>query len=531
MYYSSPLGVFMYAFSILESIPAALGYYSQMAVPFSSWLPVIILIIAALTFITYYLYKKRKAEDVSNPFVYKILYHIVITLITFDILAFIMLSDDMAVILIIFSIIVYFLFDIVRKRGFKKLYKTALTYLATACATMLVMGIVYSTNFFGIEAYIPSKDSVKNVEISMVNDIITNDYTDVDFITADKEFIEDVTELHKEIYQQYVGNSDTDEYEYDSYYNQVISIEITYKLNSGKTVAREYDITFQDFQIIKSLYQNRDYINSLIEYWERILETSDTISIGSKLTVGNENFNRYDIKGTDFKDEFIKAYKADRLNQTIDDFFAPDDVYAVMDFYGKYVSIPTSFTNTISVLEHYEVTPNDVAEDAEAFFAISGNSVKLYDASKYTSFNDEQYTASFGSFKAEKVSIITKDNPYLEQLIEVGVPYYFTTDDCFVFDFDGARYVVPKKYEDIARKAMENASEQQVSPDNIPISERYEIYESYYAEYGLDIGYEKYYDDYYSELVQFNARFGYDNTDWSNDEQENWYNYFSGNDY
>ena len=39
-------------------------------------------------------YKRRKAEDVSKPFVYNLLYYIIISLITFDILAFVKEEKD-----------------------------------------------------------------------------------------------------------------------------------------------------------------------------------------------------------------------------------------------------------------------------------------------------------------------------------------------------------------------------------------------------------------------------------------------------
>ncbi len=160
---------------------------------FTIWAVWLVILIAAALIGAMLLYKRRKAEEVGKPFVYHGAYFLMLTLLTVLILC--MVTVDALMPAIIFSAIVYFVMEVIRKRGFRRFWLSAICYACTAAVTIGMFALSIKTDVFGTVYHIPALSSIHSLEISLwrdPNQDITMRYTD-------KEIIKAVRELHKEL--------------------------------------------------------------------------------------------------------------------------------------------------------------------------------------------------------------------------------------------------------------------------------------------------------------------------------------------
>ncbi len=175
---------------------------------FTIWAVWIVIFTAAALIGAMLLYKRRKAEEVGKPFVFHGAYYLMLTLLTVLILC--LVNADAVMPALIFSAIVYFLMEVIRKRGFRKFWLSAICYVCTAALTIGMFALIIKTDVFGTVYRIPSASSVKSVEIRLwadPNRSITLQYTDPEVINA-------VRALHKELSSD-MKEHDTTTYDID----------------------------------------------------------------------------------------------------------------------------------------------------------------------------------------------------------------------------------------------------------------------------------------------------------------------------
>ena len=159
------------------------------------WIFCILLITAVMLVGAWQLYKRRKAEAVGQPFVYSGAYFLMLTLVTVSILC--LMDVDVIGPALLFSAIVYFIMEVVRKRGFKKFWLSMITYVVTVGVTIGFFYLCVGTNLFGRVNYVPAPATVSSVQVEFSSKIssgysINLEYTDRDIIKA-------VTEQHKNL--------------------------------------------------------------------------------------------------------------------------------------------------------------------------------------------------------------------------------------------------------------------------------------------------------------------------------------------
>ncbi len=213
--YTSPIGGLIYLIYILTMEETT--YYSSweaqaseasehgMLVSYFTWLPAVILLTAALLVLAYFLYKKRLAEHVGRPFIYLGAYYLLLTLITVCILCISNFGATGAVIL--FSAIVYFVMEVIRKRGFRKFWMSAITFVVTVALTLGSFAVINATDGFGRAYYIPSAGSVSSMKIELPGrpyspGELSLEYTNQDVIKA-------VQAIQKEINADYRADGST----------------------------------------------------------------------------------------------------------------------------------------------------------------------------------------------------------------------------------------------------------------------------------------------------------------------------------
>lgn len=333
--YTSPLGGLIYLIYILSD-PASFSvgwntaYASQamghgMIPSFIRWALVLTVIVTLLLILAWQLYQRRLAESVSKPFIYVGAYYVLLTVFTVLILC----MSEVGVLgaAILFSAIVYFVMEVIRKRGFRKFWLTAITYVTTVAVTLTGFWVISFTKGFGRVYYIPAAAAVSSMRIELPSfpdsANLTLEYTDKDVITAIQAVQRDIIadykaedsttdaidrRLHeegymilnygyddgKDAYGSTLGEDyyleDPEEYSpyyYDdlySYYDMeqpvedpedwfynyadTYRVDITYYTYTGSEIHRSYDVNFDQYiEIMKVLWGTELHTEAFVEYF------------------------------------------------------------------------------------------------------------------------------------------------------------------------------------------------------------------------------------------------------------------------
>ncbi len=448
--YTSPIGGLFFIGEVVSE-----GNYGLFNINnFLTWLGIYTLVISALFVLTYFLYKKRKAEDVSKPFVYNLLYYIIISLVTFDILVFIMNDDNLIIPLLILSAVVYLIFEVVKNRGFKKIHRTAIRFGATAVSIFILTSIISSTNFFGIEYYVPSENMVKSVTFDFIDENINigNGVTS-GFTTDNPEVISALTKTHEDAVDDFkedkgLRNINSD---YNNYYNKNnYYVSFTYNMKTGTKSSREYSLTFEQRLMLSEIYLDDNYIDKAVINLRNNMY-GNVFYIQSKHSLQQK---AYTVNGEEYyneiADKLCEAYKKDLKAQTMEDVLTPEGVYGYLNNYP----VRTTNTNTIALLEEYGYTPYTMDEEFKSRLALNDISVSLYKPAE-----DAKYTTTvYYPMNYEKAGVhfeLDMKNKNLIELLKVAQPIYTTTDACYSISFEARNYVIPLEYSDLAEKIYE----------------------------------------------------------------------------
>ncbi|NLP26147.1 MAG: hypothetical protein GX365_02190, partial [Clostridiales bacterium] len=245
--YSSPIGGLTFAGEIISEIDYGILSVSN----FFRWIIIYSLVIVGVFILTYLLYKKRRAEDVSKPFVYNLLYYIVVSLITFNILMVVTEEKYLLIPLLIFSGVVYLIFDVVKNRGFKKIHMTVVRYGITAVSSIVLSGIISATNFFGIEYYVPAENMVKSITFESFDGSMAYDNTVQGFTTDNPKVITALTKTHEDIIDNFKEDEDfRKRYLYSYYDESKYYVSFTYNMKTGNKSSREYRLTFEQMLML-----------------------------------------------------------------------------------------------------------------------------------------------------------------------------------------------------------------------------------------------------------------------------------------
>lgn len=324
-YKTSPIGI-------------ASGFIFQVGENNFAWSSIIELIIVGIVYSaimyvgTYLLYKRRKAEQVGKPFVYKTFYYICITLIIFCIGAFFQIVGgyDTTLAFIIMSAIAYLILELITNRGFKKIWVSAIRYVVTLVAIFAIIAISNATGGFGAENRVPAVGSISNIQVSGIG---ISDNLDIKVKISDKETIEKLTGLHKYILEQHKINIDKNKSneaatadELLPYYNQKnydTNIKFVYNLRNKSKVVRNYNIPSEYLQEFKDFVFTDDAIESLVESMRTDIYNNlnyDSRNNYSKYTQYSYNyFNVYDF--TDSYGKIMSAQFTEKTSkETVDRF-------------------------------------------------------------------------------------------------------------------------------------------------------------------------------------------------------------------
>jgi hypothetical protein len=135
-----------------------------------------ILVNAAFLTGAYYLAKRRGAEKTGNSFVFKGSLEIIISLVVFCITSLFFISavnsyDGLhaGIIfgLVITTAIAFLLLDVTAKRGFKKMGRAGIKYVAMLTCSIIAVNLLLAADGFGIGKYVPEQKDIASVNFNI----------------------------------------------------------------------------------------------------------------------------------------------------------------------------------------------------------------------------------------------------------------------------------------------------------------------------------------------------------------------------
>lgn len=377
---TSPIGSISFFFIVAESIDYTNSFNAFL---YTKWIIITLAVTALYLIAAYLLYRHRKAEDVSKPYVYKSAFYAIMTMGTFCILSLFINFEGFLAAGIVLCGIVWFIMEVITRRGFKKFWQAGLGFGAAVISVIVLCSLFSSTKGFGIAKKVPSTASVESIAIRAG----ITDYGKMIF--RDKKVIEEAVKLHEELVDRHFNQ---EEYTYntvnfDEYYPNTVddSIYLQYSTYTGSTISREYNVpSNMSAELKKAILLSDDYAEQIckemflyeIEYYN---EHGHKIDFMDK---SGDYQNRKIAKSTYIA--IRDAYKKDLMNMTEDDLLNAKYIGMISN---KYFVLET-FDNTISILESLGINCGDLTtEDFPSVIDIA-ISPKFY-SSAYSIFTDD----------------------------------------------------------------------------------------------------------------------------------------------
>ena len=239
---TSPVGAFISFIDIIDTVEYGYGGVTTMFDVIVHHLLPFIFFTVLYGVIAFFLYKNRKAEDVSKPFVYKLFYYIISTAVVFCIVSIFIGENGLGgeggfLPLLIISGIVFFIMDIIANRGFKKFWVSVIRFVATMVVMIVAVSLVGFTGGFGMVKYVPNASSISSVSINSYSHYGRNNRAFIfeyeengQFTIKNDELIKAVVDAHEANVNRYSAMEEVGGF----YKDTVSTVDITYVTNFGR---------------------------------------------------------------------------------------------------------------------------------------------------------------------------------------------------------------------------------------------------------------------------------------------------------
>lgn len=427
---TSPIGTFAFFIqhldTYMEDSPSDLWMYCK-------WMAITFIVLLLYVGAAYLLYRFRKAEDVSKPYVYKAFFYVIMTMAVFCILSLFISLNGFVVAGILMCAIGWFIMEIITRRGFKKFWTAPIGFVAAVLSVFLICGICDVTHGFGMAKHVPATVNIERVEIS---DCDILDYNNITF--KDKEVIKQTAKLNKEIVDRYFNYED---YSYDYFekdqnvsYDDYCDTSITLKYHTltGSVVMREYSVPSTLMgDLTKAIVLSDEYadfvsddLNYRVNYYRDDVNPTMINPLRVRDIFGSsiqnvENYKEQIYELSDrYRDDMKKMTAEDLENENIycyiDDYFVLDSFTDTIEYLKE---MGYSFDNEKLITEHYYTA---MYIDAEPVFA---SRCPYY----YDPDNNEKYD-SYRYYSSDDYDDVTK-HAKLDKITNISfVSYYDMTD-------------------------------------------------------------------------------------------------------
>lgn len=442
---TSPFGTFMEMFYILDG---GIEDFSMWSIMWTWLLPFVF--VTALYFVgALFLYKFRKAEDVSKPFVYRMFYYIIITAVTFCIATLFVGQNSLdagLIPLIIISAIVYFIAEVIANRGFKKFWKSVIRYVITLAALVIAILVVQATDGFGIIYYVPSSSSVKSIDInyeSIYYDTNMLGYNDTVRLT-DRESIEAIISAQHATLDRYKAADGKN-------VNGYMAVSITYHLYSGREIAREYRLNVEEYHMLSGIDLTEEYINGITECMrDDLLKNSYREEIDITASYKNSVIEQTAVPVRSGAEMIYEAVREDLLGMSEEEYLKPTGkCYGYVRFDNYEFPLSESYPHILEYVHSLGFNPEKNTADTDMLLysgrvLIMPNYVTGY-YEKYNMVDYDDVIASRPPMKMSSVEYTPAELRTIDELIKKSQYKYYCDEFTYAFEIDGVTYVIPEE--------------------------------------------------------------------------------------
>ena len=461
------------------------------------WAAVFLLVTAAFAAGAFFLYRKRRAEQVSKPFVFKLLYYIILTGGIFCLFSLFAIAEISLIPTIITTAIVYMIFEVVTNRGFRKFWLSGIKYAATMVSAFLLIFVAQKTDGFGALWRVPAAGMVTEVEIWY--DGFYGDFNFVNTVTIkDRQNIEAIIAAHKNVLDNYKEfHSLSSDHEYLSYYESkkiYVNDEVTvkYKLAGGGTIERSYDryITPSTMELLSvidlsdefktqaaencrtSIINSRDSFESRMAYNKEKNRTDHlgdtavlTNALGAKIFGNNSEISMYYLYNHNFFEQLAEAYANDIMAINEENYYRSEipEQYT-LSCRGIMLNIPGSFENTLRLLAAYDfyIPKNEDVSDAEIDARLLGTEVTMFSEREWREITEvDENSVLHARYSAYPVLRNIDEYRYFlydfdEEIIDIfrhAQPRNIVGKNSYTINVSGTSYVIPAEMQIAAERA------------------------------------------------------------------------------
>lgn len=357
---TSPVG----AICFIITFASELGIYENSS--FSTfllikWICITLAVIAIYLFAAYFLYKHRKAEDVSKPYVYKTAFYAMMTMSVYCVLSLFITFNGFLAAGIVLCGILWFIMEVITRRGFKKFWQAGLGFGAAVLSVILICNVFEVSKGFGMAKSVPSASSVESVAIE------TYDFLGDKMVFRDRKVIEETVKLHEELVDRHF-NSENYEYitmQKDNNYSGLCdaTIYINYSTFTGSTSTRSYETpTGMTSELMKAILLSDEYAEQIHKGFSKYkfyyIQTNPLYELNLRFENKSCESDTKTVSISELK-AVREAYYKDLLAMTEDDLLNGKYCGSIDGSYFVF----ESFDNTIAVLEEIGFNCGDITRD------------------------------------------------------------------------------------------------------------------------------------------------------------------------
>ena len=326
---TSPLGGLAMMINRLKSL-----YNTEELIPAPSyWVLKYIIVILVIFLISFLLYKKRNAEDISKPFVFSFAYYLFAAPVIMSAFGY-FFRINLTITSVILSLILFAAMDLIRCRGLqkKKLIKSAAFYTASVALSFLMIEASEAYRLNDIKK-IPDPSDVRSVTLNLPIKNNYNNYHPVITFT-DTENIKTAIDMNRDS----IENGEN---------NYTLSLQIMYTKKNGKKIYREIPISEYDyFEQAKKFLHNEKTPDVLAKTISAAFDRYDkTMSLFNGYDVPTEKLMINNIQIDEISDSLKKDIRTAAENNTV--------LTVPFCIINSCYYIPVEFTNTIDTFKKF----------------------------------------------------------------------------------------------------------------------------------------------------------------------------------
>lgn len=461
------------------------------------WAVIYFLLTAAMGAAAFFLYRKRRAEQVSKPFAFKLIYYIISTAAIFSLYSLFYGSDmDFAPIVII-TAIVYLSLEVAANRGYQKIWLSGIRYVGVMAASVLIVFVAQKTEGFGMVTRIPDASRVESVEIVYSDFYCTLNtpyYPSIDYngmytdsiLIKDRENIDTLIAAHRSLIDNRVNDENAAGF----------GIRLCYKLKSGRELIRSYDYTSAEAaEIMCAINLSEEYRAQNAEIYKKYIlagkesfleaaeanpdyEYSKTATLhnsyGSsigKSEKSSESIRISYLADKGFFEQLAEAYSKDIMSITEENYFKStvrNDYFIYL--HNISLSVPETFSNTMELLEYFGFDivkiENYSDEDITEYLlrAMTDADVRIFTAEDWRKQNNVPEGVRLHgryvrrrNYPQEHGRIVLETSTELCELYRGMQPMNIVPENGYIISVFGESGVVPAEMNGIAAKIYAGA--------------------------------------------------------------------------